>query len=123
MFYMLGPNTGLGHNSVIYMIESQLNYIIDCIKTLDQRGLRTAEVRAEVQDRYNDELQAAMKGTVWTAGRCMSWYLDKSGRNTTLWPTWTFRFRQRTRHFDPDSYVFANGDQPVEASTAAPAPN
>ena len=54
-------------------------------------------------ERYNDEVQAMMPGTVWASG-CASWYLDATGRNATLWPDFTFRFRQRTKHFDPESY-------------------
>jgi hypothetical protein len=53
---------------------------------------------------------------VWTAGHCKSWYLDDTGRNTTLWPTWTFRYRRRTRQFDPDSYVLQNGSSPATPS-------
>lgn len=110
MFLMLGPNTGLGHNSMVYMIESQVNYIVDCLQALERAGGSIVEVRPDVQDRYNDELQASMTGTVWTAGRCKSWYLDDSGRNTTLWPSWSFRFRQRTRRFDPESYMVGQRD-------------
>jgi cation diffusion facilitator CzcD-associated flavoprotein CzcO len=109
LFFMLGPNTGLGHNSMIYMAESQINYLLDALRVARERGVRTMEVRREVQERYNDELQEALKGTVWSAGRCQSWYLDDTGRNTTLWPSYSFRFRQRTRRFDPTSYVFENG--------------
>jgi cation diffusion facilitator CzcD-associated flavoprotein CzcO len=117
LFFMLGPNTGLGHNSMVFMIESQLNYVLDCLRVMGERGAHAVEVRRAVQDAYNDELQAAMRGTVWTAGRCKSWYLDDTGRNTTLWPHASFRFRRRTRRFDPDSYVLepARRPEPVAA--------
>lgn len=118
MFCMLGPNTGLGHNSMVYMIESQLNYVVDCLKTAEHSGASIVEVRPEAQDRYNDQLQASMKGTVWTAGHCKSWYLDDTGRNTTLWPSWSFRYRQRTRHFDPENYMLQNGAATVGAPSA-----
>lgn len=104
LFIMTGPNTGLGHNSMIYMIESQLDYLIDCLRVMDERGADLVEVRTDVQDAYNEELQRALEGTVWTAGNCKSWYLDDTGRNTTLWPGPTFRFRERTRRFDPGDY-------------------
>ena len=103
MFLLIGPNTGLGHNSMVYMIESQLNYILDAFKTMERRGLRTIDVRPEVQEAFNMEMQQRMKGTVWTSG-CMSWYLDARGHNTTLWPGFTFDYRRRTRRFDPQSY-------------------
>jgi hypothetical protein len=63
------------------------------------------DVRPEVQRAYNEELQARLDGTVWNQGGCRSWYLDDHGRNTTLWPGYTWKFRQRTRRFDPESYI------------------
>lgn len=117
LFMLLGPNTGLGHNSIIHMIESQVNYVIDCLRQMDERDIRTVEVRQEAQDAFNERLQASMEGTVWTAGNCHSWYLDDTGRNPTLWPGWTFRFRNRTRRFDAEKYVLEEG--PRAAATAA----
>jgi len=103
LFLLIGPNTGLGHNSMVYMIESQVTYILDCLRTMKRRNLRTVEVRPEAQETFNAELQQRMQSTVWTSG-CSSWYLDARGRNTTLWPGFTFEFRRRTRHFDPQHY-------------------
>jgi cation diffusion facilitator CzcD-associated flavoprotein CzcO len=103
-FIMTGPNTGLGHTSMVYMIESQLNYVVDAIRKLDAHRAVAADVRPGVQDAYNDQLQRRMQGTVWTAGNCQSWYLDDTGRNTTLWPGYTFDFRRRTRQFEPADY-------------------
>jgi cation diffusion facilitator CzcD-associated flavoprotein CzcO len=118
LFLILGPNTGLGHNSQIYMIESQLNYIVDALRVMRSRGADVAEVRPEIQERFNEELHDALDGTVWLAGHCQSWYLDDTGRNTMVWPTWTWRFRQRTRRFDPDSYLLSNGIGPAESPAA-----
>ena len=103
LFLLIGPNTGLGHNSMIYMIESQITYILDCLRTIDRRNLRAIEVRPETQEAFKTEMQQRMQGTVWTLG-CSSWYLDARGHNTTLWPGFTFEFRRRTRHFDPQHY-------------------
>jgi cation diffusion facilitator CzcD-associated flavoprotein CzcO len=103
LFLLIGPNTGLGHNSMVFMIQSQLPYILDCIRTLDRQNLRVVEVRSEVQKAFNAEMQQRMQGTVWTSG-CASWYLDASGHNTTLWPGFTFEFRHRTRRFDSQHY-------------------
>jgi len=120
LFFITGPNTGLGHNSMVFMVESQLNYVIDCLRTMRERNAETVEVRPEAQDAFNDQLQASMKGTVWTAGHCKSWYLDATGRNTTLWPSYSWSFRRRTRRFDPESYVLANGASgPDEARAKA----
>src|SRR3954453_2196923 len=106
LFIMLGPNTGLGHSSMIYMIESQIAYVIDALREARRRGAAVVEVREDVQARSNRELQRRMKGTVWSTG-CKSWYLDAKGNNPTLWPDWTWRFRQRTARFDPAEYVLA----------------
>ena len=112
--FMIGPNTGLGHNSMVFMAESQINYVMDCLRVLEERGAQSFEVRAEAQQRYNDELQTSMQGTVWTAGHCRSWYLDETGRNTSLWPSWSFAFRRRTRRFDPEAYVLESGDRSAD---------
>jgi cation diffusion facilitator CzcD-associated flavoprotein CzcO len=104
-FHLVGPNTGLGHNSIVYMIESQLNYVVDALATMRREGAHSAEVDAAAQARYNAGVQRAMEGTVWTTGGCASWYLDEEGRNTTLWPGFTFRFRELTKAFDREHYT------------------
>lgn len=103
LFLLIGPNTGLGHNSMVFMIESQITYILDCLRTMYRRSLQAVEVLPEIQEAYNTEMQKRMQGTVWTSG-CKSWYLDANGHNTTLWPGFTFEFRRRLRHFDPKHY-------------------
>jgi len=103
LFLLLGPNTGLGHSSMVYMIESQINYVVDALRVMDEQGIETLEVREDTVERYNGELDARMADTVWSTG-CASWYLDDTGRNATLWPDWTWRFRQRTARFDPSGY-------------------
>jgi cation diffusion facilitator CzcD-associated flavoprotein CzcO len=105
LFLLTGPHTGLGHNSVIYMLESQFNYVLGALQTMKQRDAGAVEVRREVMDAFSDEMQTQLAGTVWTSG-CASWYLDASGRNTTLWPTFTWRYRARTRRFDAAAYSF-----------------
>nr|WP_238949200.1 NAD(P)/FAD-dependent oxidoreductase [Mycobacterium sp. IDR2000157661] len=104
MFVLVGPNTGLGHTSIVYMIESQLNYIVDAVDTMVNRGLSRIDVRQDAQDVYNDDMQDKLAGSVWMTGGCASWYLDDHGNNTTLWPDFTFRFRKQTRRFDIDAY-------------------
>ncbi len=105
MFFLVGPNTGLGHTSMVYMIESQINYVSDAVRTIEREGLRTVEVRKDRQDDYNRKLQDALSNSVWNTGGCASWYLDKHGNNTTLWPGFTFQFRGITKRFDEDAYA------------------
>jgi len=114
MFFLVGPNTGLGHTSMVYMIESQLAYVVDAIRTIDRNRIGTVEVREDVQDEYNRQLQHALRSSVWNNGGCASWYLDKHGNNTTLWPGFTFEFRRQTRKFDLEAYrSVAEADLPA----------
>ena len=104
LFVLVGPNTGLGHTSMVYMIESQLNYVVDAVSVMKERGLARLDVRQDAQDVYNNDLQQKLAGSVWMTGGCASWYLDAHGNNTTLWPDFTFRFRKQTKRFDVDAY-------------------
>ncbi|MGH9039381.1 MAG: flavin-containing monooxygenase [Acidimicrobiia bacterium] len=106
LFVLVGPNTGLGHTSQVVMIESQIAYVVDALRHAGARAAATVEVRPEAEADWNERVQAGMAGTVWTTGNCASWYLDPSGRNTTLWPDFTWRFRRETRRFDPAAYHF-----------------
>ncbi|MVZ91325.1 FAD-dependent oxidoreductase [Microbacter sp. ANSKLAB05] len=103
LFVLVGPATGLGHSSMIYMIESQLNYLVDALRTMRDRGLQTVEVRAAVQDAYNREMRDSTGETVWVTG-CRSWYLDDKGNAPAVWPDYTFTFRNQTREFDLSAY-------------------
>lgn len=119
MFFLVGPNTGLGHTSMVFMIESQLNYVIDALDTIDKHDIGVIEVRKDVQDDYNADLQDRMSNSVWMNGGCASWYLDKHGNNTTLWPDFTFRFRSITRKFDLAAYrSVAASDLPTPVGIA-----
>ncbi len=111
LFIIVGPNTGLGHSSMVLMIESQVRYILDAIKLMRARKLKSVDVRDDVQHAYNERLQARLGQTVWSSG-CSSWYMASNGRNTTLWPGYTLEFMARTRKFDAGSYV-------LEAETAS----
>jgi cation diffusion facilitator CzcD-associated flavoprotein CzcO len=102
-FLLLGPNTGLGHSSMVYMIESQIAHVMEALRALDSNGAEIVEVKPDVLERYNAQLDEQLEGTVWNTG-CKSWYLDDTGRNSTLWPDWTWRFRRRAAGFDPAHY-------------------
>jgi cation diffusion facilitator CzcD-associated flavoprotein CzcO len=104
LFLLTGPNTGQGHTSVVFIIESQVAYLLDALRTMRARGLGALEPRADAQRRWNASVQRRMKRTVWNTGGCSSWYLDSHGRNTVLWPKSTFTFRRLLARFDPDAY-------------------
>jgi len=122
LFLIVGPNTGLGHSSMVFMIESQVEYILGAVKALRDRGLKFLDVRADAQQAFNSELAKKLARTVWATG-CSSWYQTRSGRNTTLWPGFTFEFRRRTAQFDVAAYDAIRNDAaasaPVVPLTAA----
>ncbi|MDO9453607.1 MAG: NAD(P)/FAD-dependent oxidoreductase [Stagnimonas sp.] len=105
LFLIVGPNVGLGHSSMVYMIESQVAYVMDALKTMKQIDKPVMEVKAEKQAEFNARLQEKTQGTVWNTGGCKSWYLHpKSGKNVTLWPGFTWQFRNETKKFDTEAY-------------------
>jgi cation diffusion facilitator CzcD-associated flavoprotein CzcO len=118
LLFVVGPNTGLGHSSMVYMIESHLNYLSSALQTVKRDGLKTFEVRPDVQRKYNENIQKHMGRTIWKTGGCASWYLDKHGNNTTLWPSFTFAFRRITRHFDVQAYNTTRAAKSVRSREA-----
>jgi len=104
LFLLYGPNTNLGHNSIIFMIECQVGYVLRCIQALRARDLAWLDVREEVMARYNAELQSALRDTAWAAG-CTSWYKTASGKVINNWSGFTVAYWWRTRR--PDFAAFA----------------
>jgi cation diffusion facilitator CzcD-associated flavoprotein CzcO len=104
LFLLAGPNTGLGNNSIVFMIESQLHYLMDCLRFMDRARQGVVEVREQVERRYNEEIQRRLKGTVWNSGGCASWYIDANGRNSTIWPGSTLPYRRRLHRFRAGDY-------------------
>ena len=103
-FFMLyGPNTNLAHNSIVYMIEGQIGYIVTCLARLCRNEIRSLEIRKEIQDRFNAGIQRRLQRSTWSKG-CTSWYLAASGKNTTNWPGYSFEFRSRTSTPDWKQY-------------------
>lgn len=103
LFMLYGPNTNLGHNSIIYMLESQIHYVQQCIAAIDSQKLRSLEVRSFVQVSFNNIVQSKISDTVWNKG-CHSWYKTESGKNTNNWPGFTFNYRRQTDKLDLNDY-------------------
>jgi cation diffusion facilitator CzcD-associated flavoprotein CzcO len=95
-FFLLGPNTGLGHNSVIHMGESQANYIMDCIRFMDKNKVDELEVKKDAEDTYMKKVYKGLENSVWQKGGCASWYQNKDGINFTLWPHSCTSYRKET---------------------------
>src|SRR5699024_7165967 len=105
LFILYGPNTNLGHNSIIYMLESQFEYVLRCVKTMNKKKARSIDVKANTMRKFSDAIQEQIDGTVWQAG-CTSWYQNASGKNTNNWPTFTFKYRALTHSINPKDYHF-----------------
>jgi cation diffusion facilitator CzcD-associated flavoprotein CzcO len=104
-FMLLGPNTGLGHNSVVLMIEAQVRYTMNCLKLMNRRKQRVLEVRPEIQQSFVEEIYQRMSGTVWQSGGCHSWYQDQqTGEITTLWPGSVVSYLRRMRSVSASEY-------------------
>jgi cation diffusion facilitator CzcD-associated flavoprotein CzcO len=105
LFMLLGPNTGLGHNSVLLMIEAQIAYLGRALRYRREHGLATLEPTAAAEAAYIADVDRDTEGSVWTAGGCLSWYLDESGRNSTLWPGSVREYQRRLARFEIGDYV------------------
>ena len=116
LFFLLGPNTALGHNSVVFMIESQIRYVAQAIAAVDRAGAAALAPTRRAQDEYNAELQRDLAGTVFSTGGCHSWYMDAHGVNRTLWSGMTWQYWLATRTFKASEYDFT---QQREASVPA----
>jgi cation diffusion facilitator CzcD-associated flavoprotein CzcO len=103
-FMIVGPNTGLGHSSMVYMIESQVAYILDAVRQMREKRWGAVDVKPARQSTYNRAIQQRLQRAIWTAGGCKSWYVNDNGRNTTLWPGSTFGFRRQLARFDAGDY-------------------
>ncbi len=103
LFFLAGPNTGIGHTSLVVMIEAQIRYLLDALGHIEADRV-VVDVRPHVAAAFNVGVQRAMAPTVWNTGGCASWYQDDHGNNPTLWPDFTFKFIGLTRRFDVDAY-------------------
>ncbi len=125
LFFMIGPNLGNGHGSAFTLIEAQAKYLADALALMRARGLASVDVRADLQGRYNADVQAALSGTVWNAGGCASYYLDRNGTNSSIYPWTTLDLRRRLRRFDASHYVLRARralDAPKPARAGRPEP-
>jgi cation diffusion facilitator CzcD-associated flavoprotein CzcO len=104
LFMLTGPNTGQGHTSVVFVIEAQVAYLREAVRSMREHRYAAVEPRAVAQRAWNADVQRRMRRTVWSRGGCSSWYLDSHGRNTVLWPKATFTLRCALARFDAEAY-------------------
>ncbi|UZE96315.1 flavin-containing monooxygenase [Alkalimarinus alittae] len=109
LFQLVGPNTALGHNSVIFMIECQVHYIIESLTLLKKKNARYMNLHQDALESFNQEIAAGLNDTVWSSG-CSSWYTQDDGKNFTLWPGTTIKYRARTRRVITEHYHWEGAD-------------
>ena len=118
-FTLVGPNSAGGFNSIVFTSEAHINYVIECLRAMEQRGLQSVEVRREAYDAFEREVEERLRESVWNSGGCTSWYLDDQGRNNVWWPGFTWRLWQRTRRFDLGNYVVRRARATAPAARAS----
>lgn len=103
LFILYGPNTNLGHNSILYMLESQINYILKATSTVIKQSHQAIDIKKDIQHKFNANIQKQSQDTVWNSG-CTSWYTTEDGKNTVNWTGFTFSYRKLSKHFSLNNY-------------------
>ena len=116
MYQLLGPNSALGHNSVVFMIECQVHYMVQCLRELRDRRADYLDLRPLAQSDFNERVQRRLRGTVWSSG-CRSWYQQADGKNFTIWPWSTWQYWLRMRRMKAADYRFVRLDGPDRGGT------
>lgn len=114
LFQLIGPNTTLGHNSLIFMIEAQVEYILKLLAEMKKQHADSIEVKAEIQDQFNVKVQHDLKNTVWSSG-CNSWYTNAEGKNFVLWSGYTWKYWWETQRLDKKAFIFAKAKSAITA--------
>jgi cation diffusion facilitator CzcD-associated flavoprotein CzcO len=112
LFMLLGPNVGNAHSSAILLHEVQSKFVVDALRQMDHNGLDSIDPRPEIQDAFNAEVQRRLVGSIWNAGGCSNYYLDKNGVNSTIFPWSTIELRRRLRALNVDEYVTTSHARP-----------
>lgn len=116
LFILAGPHSGIGHTSLVFMIEAQYRYVLGALWTLERLRLRSLEVKPAAVEGFDARLQKRVKNTVWLLGGCSSWYQDARGRVPTMWPDFTWKFWLQTRRFDAGAYL----QEPTTSTQTSP---
>jgi cation diffusion facilitator CzcD-associated flavoprotein CzcO len=103
-FLIMGPNSGGGNQSIVFVIEAQVRYIIECLKLMERSAATRIEVRRSTQRVFNHRIHAKLEGSVWNSGGCNSWYLDDTGRNRAAWPGSSVSYWRRMRDPVPSAF-------------------
>ena len=106
-FIFLGPNTALGHNSVVIMIEAQIKYVVEALLYMQKNNIQTLDIKENIYKEFNQKIQAKLQTTVWQQGGCHAWYQDTKGNNTTIWPGFSWTYILFMKDFDFQNYNYS----------------
>jgi cation diffusion facilitator CzcD-associated flavoprotein CzcO len=120
MFMIMGPNSGGGAQSILFVIEAQIRYIVRCLDLMDSRGATRLEVHEHAQRNFNKWLHGKLARSVWNSGGCNSWFLDHTGHNRQSWPGTGTGYWRRTRKPDPAAFRLSSISPKAERSTVSP---
>lgn len=119
LFVLGGPNTGIGHNSQVYMFEAQIEHVLGALSHMTDNRIHALEVTTAAEDEFRDSLDRRAATTVWLTGGCNTWYIDpRSGRLTTLWPDYSHTFQEEIAPFDPTDYGIIGTTAPLVRSAS-----
>ncbi len=104
LFFTFGPNSGPGHNSALVYMESQIDYAVKAIKTILIKNLKALDVKAQVQEKYNEDMQKRLAKTNWNSG-CKSWYLTEEGFNATMYPGFATQYANQMKDLNLKDYI------------------
>ncbi|MGF7121479.1 DUF4873 domain-containing protein [Rhodococcus sp. BE178] len=120
-FLMMGPNSGGGNQSIVFVIEAQAHYILECLKLMDGHEATRIEVRGGTQRDFNRRIHQKLAGSVWNSGGCDSWYLDRTGRNRAVWPGSSASYWLRMRRPGVDDFDLSSAEDRDEEDYRGPA--
>lgn len=115
LFHLVGPNSGLGHSSIVMIIEWQVKYAVEAIRRAKSQGFSSLAPKPQTMAKWTAEIDRLSAGTVWTSGGCASYYIDKTGRNSSVWPTYTWKLKERLDRFDSTDYELTRAKVPAAA--------
>jgi cation diffusion facilitator CzcD-associated flavoprotein CzcO len=116
-FFLMGANTGITHNSIVFMIEQQIKFALAAMDSTQRCAATSVRVRQDVQDGYNEKIQRRLAKRVWSTAGCTNWFVDEKGVNRVLWPGFTWQYRRAT-NFDESEYEFTRADHPQTIRSA-----
>jgi cation diffusion facilitator CzcD-associated flavoprotein CzcO len=117
-FFLMGPNSAIAHNSIVFMIEQQIKLVLHAMDGMHQRAATAIQIRTDAQERFNGDIQRRLGRRVWSSAGCRTYFVDDDGVNRVLWPGFSWEYWRAVRNFDETQYQFTGTDQAAAAGDA-----